>query len=101
MDAANGRDALPLFDEHAEEIAAVITDMTMPHMDGPTTIEHLVDRAPTIPILAICGLTTGPEATRSAELDITLVLAKPFSTDHLVTAVAQLLATDPATATDQ
>jgi two-component system, cell cycle sensor histidine kinase and response regulator CckA len=39
--ATNGREALDLFEAHRQEIAAVILDLTMPHMDGEETFREL------------------------------------------------------------
>jgi two-component system, cell cycle sensor histidine kinase and response regulator CckA len=39
--ATNGREALALFEAHRQEIAAVILDLTMPHMDGEETFREL------------------------------------------------------------
>ena len=39
--ASNGREALDIFRERAEQIDCVILDLTMPHMDGEETFREL------------------------------------------------------------
>ncbi len=41
LTAANGREALAVFQERVHEIACVLLDLTMPHMDGEETFREL------------------------------------------------------------
>ena len=52
--AADGRKALESFHEHA--IDAVVTDMSMPKMDGIELTRALLNERPELPIIAVTGV---------------------------------------------
>jgi CheY-like chemotaxis protein len=52
--AADGRNALERFHEHA--IDAVVTDMAMPKMDGVELTRALLTERPELPIIAVTGV---------------------------------------------
>src|SRR5260370_14094265 len=60
--AANGRQALKSFQER--EIAAVVTDIMMPSMDGLRLIRELLAFQPGAPIVAISGADVRLEIAR-------------------------------------
>ena len=55
--AANGQDALALFDRDAEAIDVVVTDMVMPEMGGLDLAERVLERRPETPIVYMSGYT--------------------------------------------
>jgi DNA-binding response OmpR family regulator len=82
--AADGREALRLFDEIGRDIAAVVTDVRMPETDGIALAQALRGRDDPPPILFVSGFggkrdVPGP------------VLSKPFLPEALLAAVHQLL----------
>jgi PAS domain S-box-containing protein len=82
--AAEGREALTVYSQFAGDIRAVVTDMMMPAMGGPATVEALRRIQPH---LAIVGMTGFPEQTEVKGLDslhLPAVLRKPFSGDELL-----------------
>ena len=56
---ANGRDALRDFDQHGADL--VVSNHSMPLMDGPTFVRHLRERSAALPILMV---SDSPEARR-------------------------------------
>ena len=54
--AANGAEAVSTFVHHRSEIAVVLTDMAMPVMDGPATIQALRAIDPGVRIIGSSGL---------------------------------------------
>ncbi len=54
--ASDGNEGISRFREHHHEIAAVITDMTMPGLDGPATIDGIrkIDR--NTEVIAVSGI---------------------------------------------
>ena len=54
--APDGAQAVALYAKQKDEIAAVITDMMMPVMDGPATIRALRSMRPDVRIIAASGL---------------------------------------------
>ncbi|MCH7816957.1 MAG: response regulator [Proteobacteria bacterium] len=55
LTAANGHDAIQVFEEHAADIDLVILDMVMPNMSGKTVSKHIADIKPGVPILFASG----------------------------------------------
>ncbi len=53
--ASDGREALAIFSRHRAAIRAVIIDLMMPNLDGPTAIRALRSHDPGLPILAVSG----------------------------------------------
>ena len=82
--AADAAEALALFKVEGQDIAALVTDIRMPGMDGLALAATLRDMGVTIPILFVSGYQVIGEAPR-------LLLAKPFLPDDLVAAVHTLL----------
>ncbi len=89
--ASNGVEATAAFAEHAGEVAVVVTDMSMPVMDGPATIRALRAVAPGVPIVATSGFSAAwLDATPSVE-GANLFLAKPYTADELLRALRDVL----------
>ncbi len=85
--AANGADAVTLFERQAGEVRLVLLDTDMPVLDGQATIPFLRARAPAVPIILMSGEL---EALSSA--DTTARLVKPFQLEELLlTIIAQLV----------
>lgn len=82
--AADATEALALFRANGQGIAALVTDIRMPGMDGLALAATLRDMGVTIPILFVSGYQVIGEAPG-------LLLAKPFLPDDLVTALHTLL----------
>ena len=90
--ADDGRSGLELFQRNDFDL--LITDLLMPEQDGLETIMALRrGRAPLkIMVISGCGQSLGPEYMKIARhLGADSTLAKPFTRDELLTAVADLL----------
>lgn len=85
IDAANGYEALELL-ETRPDIAAMITDVSMPMIDGRDLAKAARLLRPGLPVL----LTTGHEQQKSASDDLP-VLTKPYLLDRLAEMLARLL----------
>jgi PAS domain S-box-containing protein len=86
--APDGAQAVALYANQHADIAAVITDMMMPVMDGPATIRALRSIRPDVRIIAASGLH-GRDLMPSVEAPI--FLAKPYSAEALLTSLKRLL----------
>jgi CheY-like chemotaxis protein len=91
-EARNGKEGLDKFaDSHAD---LVITDIVMPEKEGIEVIVELRNRQPELRIMAISG---GGRIDSQDYLSIarfsgaSKVLAKPFSSEELMSAIAELL----------
>jgi len=71
---------------------AVLLDVMMPEMDGPTTLRHLQADAATrdIPVILLTAKVLTGERQQWEELAIRGVIAKPFDPMGLHTEVARL-----------
>ncbi len=84
-EAASGRDALALDDAMLARIDLVVSDVIMPGLAGPSMIEALRHRAPSLRCMFMSGYAAGHPVGRDA------FLAKPFSPGELLRAVRQAL----------
>ena len=89
MAHANGQDALQDFDAHGAHL--VVSNHSMPVMDGPTFVRQLRLRSSSLPILMVSG---SPEARQEGwEAGISCFLDKDDLHSHLIAAVRSLLKT--------
>lgn len=89
--ATDGADAVAEFSQSRGEIAAVLTDMLMPIMDGPTLIRALRRIDPQVRVIAASGLGATGAVGRAAEAGAQEFLAKPYTADALLRVVRRIL----------
>lgn len=89
--AADGAEAVAIFAQHAGEVAAVLTDMMMPVMDGPATIQVLKLMNPGVKIIAASGLSANGEVARAKGMGVEHFLAKPYSAQTILKTLRQVL----------
>ena len=89
LTASDGTEALALFAQHKDDIDLVMTDMVMPFLDGPATINALRRLDPNVRIIAASGLSENEH--RAAELTNSTFLLKPFTTEKLLATVDRVL----------
>jgi CheY-like chemotaxis protein len=74
-----------------KEIALVITDMMMPLMDGPATIQALRRINPGIKIIAASGLHPDSRAAKATGVAVNHFLMKPYTAGSLLKTVRAIL----------
>jgi PAS domain S-box-containing protein len=94
LTAADGTEAIALYAQRGDEIAAVVTDMMMPFMDGPATIRALQRLNPRVKIIAASGLAAQDKAAEATALGVELFLPKPYTAEKLLKALARVLGAD-------
>jgi CheY-like chemotaxis protein len=77
--------------QHMSEVAAVLTDMMMPVMDGPVTIRALMKLNPAVRIIAASGYAAKGAEAEVAAMGVKTFLAKPFTAAMLLTTLRDLL----------
>jgi len=89
----SARDALLLFDDPRVRIAALITDLHMPEMDGFELIARVrADRRhPRVPIIVVSGDSDPDIPRRAAELGADAFFLKPYSPAAVRHTLEQLL----------
>jgi len=96
LTATDGADALAVYVQHKDEIAAVLTDMMMPVMDGSATIYALMRINPAVKIIAVSGLNENGNAIKSSHSRIKYFLTKPYSAGTLLKTINTLLKEESA-----
>lgn len=91
MVAADGAEAVALYAQHSSEIAAVLTDMMMPVMDGPATIQMLQRINPGVKIIAASGVSHLGGPARVAEMGVRHFLQKPYTAQTVMTTLGLVL----------
>ncbi len=96
--AADGADAVAIYAQQGPEIAAVLTDMMMPIMDGPASIQVLRRMNPDVQIIGVSGLAVSVgsddgNVERAASLGIKHFLPKPYTAETLLQVLKQVLET--------
>ena len=91
LTASDGTEALAIYADKKNEIAAVLTDMVMPFMDGPATIRALQRMNPNVRIIAASGLGTGMHAGEGTLEGVSVFLTKPYTAEKLLTTLAEVL----------
>ncbi len=88
--AANGREALELFERYRPEF--VTMDLTMPEMDGLTCISKMMALKPDTRLMVISALGDAETAIEAVERGANEYVVKPFSPEDLNLALANLVA---------
>jgi CheY-like chemotaxis protein len=91
--AVDGREAVDICTQR-REVAAVLMDVRMPVMDGPTAIRIIQRAQPSIKVIAVSGFTDRQQQALSA--GACLFLAKPYTAAQLLTALRAALGNDAA-----
>lgn len=89
--AVDGTDAIALFSRRGAEIAAVVTDMAMPYMDGTALIRALRRLDADVRIVAMSGLTSQGTTAELTNLNVDAFISKPFTAEKLLTTLATVL----------
>lgn len=91
LEAINGLDAIETYSKHKEDVALVLTDMSMPVMGGQETIAVLRSLDPQIPIIGSSGLGANSESELESVHIPDRFLDKPYFPKILVQTVCELI----------
>ncbi len=91
LTATNGADALAVYVQNKAAVAAVLIDMMMPVMDGPSTIYALTRINPGIRIIAASGLHDNASAAKISEISQKHFLTKPYTAATLLKTIRAVL----------
>jgi CheY-like chemotaxis protein len=92
MTAEDGREALAIFKECAEEIDCVILDLTMPHLDGEETFRELRRIRSDVEVILASGYNKQDVTQRFAGKGVAGFIQKPFRLESLTEKVRAILA---------
>jgi PAS domain S-box-containing protein len=85
--AADGEEAVRLFEEHSGELAFVLLDMTMPRMDGITALREMKRRRPDACVILCSGFGEQDAAARAAAEGAAGFIQKPYGLEQLKTTI--------------
>ena len=91
LSATDGAEAVAIYGEHQHEIAAVVTDMMMPIMDGTALIRILTRMNPAVRIVATSGLSANNSANGILGATTRYFLTKPYTADVLLKTMRAIL----------
>ena len=91
LSAENGRVAMTRFEQHSDQIEAVITDIEMPKMNGLELIIWLESRDANMPIIAISDIVDQPKSIQLRQRPELIWQPKPFSLVQIKEALGQVL----------
>lgn len=96
LEAADGLEAISVFNRDPERVDLLITDVIMPGMNGRQVCDELKRIRPDLPVL-FCSGYSSDLLKNEYMLNIQgLVIQKPYRASDLVAAAAKLLAGSPA-----
>lgn len=95
--ASDGDTGVKRFGQHADEIAVVILDRTMPGVSGEETFDRIRAIHPNVRILLMSGYAEQRAAEAFADRQLSGFIGKPFLPDDLLAAVNELISEARAT----
>ena len=76
--ATDGREGIEIFREHADDLACVLLDLTMPHMSGEQTLEAIRAIRPDVRVVLSSGYDKRSATKRFAEKGLAGFVQKPY-----------------------
>jgi len=89
--ARDGAEAIAIYVQNRNVVAAVLMDMMMPVMGGLATIHALNRAAPGIKIVATSGLWSKEQISSLNAIGVKHHLVKPYKTGVLLTVINKIL----------
>jgi PAS domain S-box-containing protein len=87
--ASDGAEAVAIYATRYAEIAAVLTDMIMPAMDGVAVVQVLQRMNCTVPVIMASGRAADGQLAQVAELGVKHFMSKPYSATTLMKTLAE------------
>ncbi len=89
--AADGLDAMQLFEDHRERIVAVISDVQMPRVDGRQLVEGLHRQKRELPVILISGHTGEVDVSELVKRAEVSWLEKPLKVENFEAELKRML----------
>jgi two-component system, cell cycle sensor histidine kinase and response regulator CckA len=90
--AADGEEALAIFEREGQQIQLVITDLVMPRLGGKAALDRMLARRPSLPAVVMSGYAPDGDQIDDLLVDGQVVLMrKPFLTSALAAQIRTLL----------
>ena len=95
LPAANGAEAIKIYALRQDEIAAVITDMAMPVMDGHATITALRALNPKVKVIGSSGLDMNDDLANAVHAATRRFIPKPYTLESMLNILHEVLQENP------
>jgi two-component system, cell cycle sensor histidine kinase and response regulator CckA len=89
--AADGKEALKVFNMHRDEIVCVILDLTMPNMGGDEAYHEMLLLKPDISVIISSGFNEQDVLRRFPEKGLSGFIQKPYRIDDLAGMLKQII----------
>lgn len=83
LQAHDGQVGVEVFRENANDIAAVMLDLTMPNLNGEDACRHIRQLRPSTPVILMSGYTELDATRKFVGLGLAGFIQKPFKPDEL------------------
>ena len=84
LNAQNGAEAVALYAQQANDIAMILTDLSMPVMDGRATIYALLKINPKAKIIAMSGMDENESVAKASTAGVKHFISKPYTAATLL-----------------
>ena len=91
LTASDGREAMEVFSEHAEDIVCVLLDLTMPYLDGEEAFREMRKLRPNVRVILCSGYNEQDATQRFAGQGLAGFLQKPFNLTTLNQKITEIL----------
>jgi len=91
LTASDGREAVDMFRQHADEICCVLLDLTMPHLDGEQTFLELRRICPDVAVILSSGYNERDATERFAGKGLAGFIHKPYTSAQLIAKVKEAI----------
>jgi two-component system cell cycle sensor histidine kinase/response regulator CckA len=95
--ATNGAEALEYLSKRGADVDIVLSDVTMPEMNGIDLSYHIRDRYPRMPVAIVSGDVSDLEKSIIGRADVPFI-KKPFHAESLYSAVREAIRRQSAAA---
>lgn len=89
--AKDGLDAICLYEHNIERVAAIVTDLEMPRLNGCLVTEWIHHISPQLPIIIMSGNDCNTDLADLLKRKFVTFMAKPFDLSHFETCLKRLL----------
>jgi PAS domain S-box-containing protein len=96
LEAANGMEAIRIFEELQGEIDLLVTDVVMPAMGGQSLVEYIRRQKPDLPVLFISGHPLDTDVGNLTQKEHDAFIQKPFNPQDLAGIIRRMLGSGKA-----
>ncbi len=94
LQATDGEDGIEQFNQHRQELGAVVLDLTMPKLSGEEVFRQIKAARPEVPVILCSGYTQEDVAKQFVGVKLDGFVEKPFTPSQLIEALRNALSED-------